>query len=666
MRSHAFPKRSALALALAGAFAGTAPSAFANPTGGVVASGSATFSLSGNTLTVTNVPGTIINWQQFSIQKDEITRFLQQNASSSVLNRVVAQNPSLILGQLSSNGRVFLINPSGIVFGAGSTIDVPGFVASTLNITDADFLSGRLRFTGIGTEGSLTNAGTIRTSDGGFIYLIAPQVENQATGVVTSPKGEVVVAAGTSVELVNARTPDLRVQLTAPANQALNAGQIVAASGSVGIYGTLLRNSGLVSAARAEVGDGGKIVLRAIKDVTLDTTSTIDASGGKGGSVQVQADTGTLIAQGEIRATGAEMNGGQIQLLGKQVGVLNANVDASGATGGGSVLIGGDFHGANPDVLNAQRTVVLSSATIRADATQSGQGGNVVVWADGDTRFYGTITARGGALGGDGGNVEVSGKQTLNFAGMVDTTAPKGNTGTLLLDPGELTITNNATVDFNGPSPAGNITANQGTWLFADDPATGNITSGTVNAILANTNVNFQSSGNITIATGADILYSNAPTRNFTLTANESILMNGGANIRSTGGALNITLTADNDGNQIGGIQIGDGSSTARLLSNGGNITLGGAGSAMAWGTSATSGKGVYFNSASVSAGAGNVVIRGHGMDGGSTASGVMLTNTVLQTTSGTISIQGTGGGNGATLADGILIWGSGVPANAS
>src|SRR6266850_2201159 len=122
-------------------------SAQANPTGGSVASGNVLFDANGKTLTITNTPGAIINWQQFSIQKDEVTRFIQQNASSAVLNRVVgANNPSQILGSLQSQlangtiaGRVFLINPSGITFGPGAVINVGSFVASTLALSDGDF-----------------------------------------------------------------------------------------------------------------------------------------------------------------------------------------------------------------------------------------------------------------------------------------------------------------------------------------------------------------------------------------------------------------------------------------------------------------------------------------------------------------------------------------------
>src|SRR3954468_1031465 len=359
-------RRRAAAIAVGVCFSGMA---MANPVSPTVVQGQVSFAQDGKALSVTNTPGAIINWQQFSIQKDEVTRFIQQNALSTVLNRVTTQNPSVILGTLTSNGRVFLINPSGIAFGQRAVINVAGLAASTLNISDSDFLSGRLRFVGTGTEGALTNAGTITTSDGGHVYLIAPNVQNQVGGVITSPKGEVVIAAGQTVELVNAMTPDIRVQFTAPATEAVNAGQIVAASGRIGVYGTLIRNSGLVSASRAEVGDGGKIVFRAIQDVTLDPASVVEANGNQGGTVTMQADTGTLLAQGTVEAKGDAGQGGQVQLLGRQVALDGAaSVDASGNTGGGRILIGGDSRGANQDVQNADAIYTGGATIIRADA----------------------------------------------------------------------------------------------------------------------------------------------------------------------------------------------------------------------------------------------------------------------------------------------------------
>ena len=137
-------KHKLLAVAVASCFAGEF--ALANPTAPTVVNGQATFATQGNVLTVTNTPGSIINWQSFSIASQEITRFLQQSAASAVLNRVISGNPSTILGALQSNGRVFLINPNGISIGPGAVIDVNGFIGSTSHLSDADFISGRFRF----------------------------------------------------------------------------------------------------------------------------------------------------------------------------------------------------------------------------------------------------------------------------------------------------------------------------------------------------------------------------------------------------------------------------------------------------------------------------------------------------------------------------------------
>lgn len=216
------PRKSALnrrliALAVASCFA--AELAYANPTNPAIVNGSAIFHQSGNLLQITNSPNAIINWGSFSIGASEITRFIQQSQASAVLNRVLGQDPSSILGALQSNERVFLINPNGILFGAGAQIDVAGLVASTLNLSNADFLAGRLRFTEVPGAGSIVNPGT----------------------------------------------PNLRLETTAPDNEARNLGQIVADSGRIGIYAGLINHSGTIRADSAVVGENGQILLKATK-----------------------------------------------------------------------------------------------------------------------------------------------------------------------------------------------------------------------------------------------------------------------------------------------------------------------------------------------------------------------------------------------------------------
>ena len=142
-------------------------------------------------------------------------------------------------------------------------------------------------------------------------------------------------------------------------------------------------------------------------------------------------------------------NGGNVNILGNKVGVLGANINASGTDGGGTVLIGGGFQGKG-SVPNAISTYVSRDSAIAASALLNGNGGTVIIWSDQITRFDGTINALGGAVSGNGGFVEVSGKESLSFKGTVDTSAAHGNVGTLLLDPTNILIRNGNGDDADG------------------------------------------------------------------------------------------------------------------------------------------------------------------------------------------------------------------------
>ena len=315
----ALPRGTMLAVAVASCFAST--HALSNPTGPTVVNGTATIVPSGSTLNITNSPNAIINWQGFSIGASEITRFIQQSPASAVLNRVTtANNPSSILGSLQSNGRVFLVNPSGILFGNGAQVDVAGLVASTLNLSNEDFLAGRLRFTETPRAGAVTNVGNIATPEGGQVYLVGSSVTNG--GVITSPRGEVLLAAGKSVELVNPGTPDLRVEIVAPRNEAVNLGEIVANAGRVGIFAGLIRNSNLLQADTATFGENGEILLRATRNIRFDPTGFLNAR--TPGSIEPQ--------------TFVDINAGGNIRLGGPVNAENGRVNL---TAGGNMLFNG-------------------------------------------------------------------------------------------------------------------------------------------------------------------------------------------------------------------------------------------------------------------------------------------------------------------------------------
>jgi filamentous hemagglutinin family protein len=432
--------------------------AVANPLGPKVVSGQASFATQGKTLSVTNSDRAIINWQDFSIGNGELTRFIQPTATSAVLNRVIGNNPSAIYGALQSNGRVYLVNQNGIFMGPTATIDVNGLVASTLNITDGDFKAGRISFSGGPLSGKIENQGEIRTPSGGSIYLIAPDVTN--SGVIHAPNGDILLAAGQQVSLVESTTPEIAVVVSAPENQALNLGRIIAEAGRIGIYGGLIRHRGIVSADSAVMDKTGAIHFRATKDITFDKESITTANGPKGGSITLQSTEGTTLVSGAVEAKGSSDRGGTIQLLGTRVGVIDAaQIDASGKNGGGTVLVGGDYQGKNPAIQNADGTYFGKDAIIKADAVQSGDGGKVILWGNEATRSYGSISARGGELSGDGGFVETSGGY-LDVQRAPDVMAPRGKGGTWLLDPYyDLTITNSTSYnDGSSGTPPADVT----------------------------------------------------------------------------------------------------------------------------------------------------------------------------------------------------------------
>ncbi|MYM25047.1 filamentous hemagglutinin N-terminal domain-containing protein, partial [Duganella sp. FT135W] len=545
-------RRKALAVLVAACYS----SVYAAPINPTVVAGQATFSQQGKTYTITNTPNAIINWQGFSIGADELTRFVQQSADSKVLNRITGQDPSLILGSLQSNGKVFLINPNGVIFGAGSRVDVNGVVASSLNISNADFLAGKNNFNGAASAGKVSNQGTITTPSGGQIFLLAPAVEN--SGIISSPNGDVVLAAGHSVQLFDSADPNVQVVVSAPSAQAINLGQIVAQGGRVGVYGALVNQRGVINANSAVRGEHGKIVLKA------------------SGTELVEAGSQTT-------ATGSNLNtGGDIVLLGAQVGLTgNAVVDASGAAGGGTVLVGGDYQGKNATVMNAQQAYVGKEVVIRADALDSGNGGKVVVWSDAATQVFGAISARGGAAGGNGGMVETSGHY-LDMQGQVDTRAPHGANGSLLLDPSDVYIALDAsTARAAGMEIGSTLPVSGGVFLETASVKDSLLLSGILQTTLLTTDVtistaNASGSGTGVISVLSPLLWTTS--RNLTLHADSDIQLkssitgiNGALNLNAGGSIVQTTspidalavsnlnaiaagsITLDNNANTIGG-----------------------------------------------------------------------------------------------------------------
>ncbi|MCP5150427.1 MAG: filamentous hemagglutinin N-terminal domain-containing protein [Chromatiales bacterium] len=505
--------RVALSLGISiGLLAGGAASA--NPQGPSVAHGQASFARpSSGQLDVTTTPNAIINWSSFSIAPQETTRFLQQSASSAVLNRVVGGGMSDIQGRLQSNGRVFLINPHGVVFGPNAVVDTAGLVASSLGITDADFLAGRLRFDAGPNAGAVVNRGYLRAGAGGEVVLLAPDIEN--SGLIRADGGRLLLAAGRSITLASLGGGDVEVEVRAPEDEVLNLGDLIARGGAVEVLASTIRSSGLVSADSVHVGEDGRVELRASRDVVLApgsrtvASSSVGSDGGRvdiaaggfvalqgetradgerGGAVTVRADrvlatgatsadgsagggtvsvqaTGRVLATAEasfsarggvadggtvdVRAGGAHYTsaahdasgarGGEVRILGDDVAVAGARASASGPLGGGRVLVGAGRSGGE-GLPVASRTRVSAATELAADATVRGDGGEVVVYGLDAVHLEGAVSARGGALSGDGGLIELSSHGEMVNLATLDLDAPAGTDGTFLIDPRQIVL----------------------------------------------------------------------------------------------------------------------------------------------------------------------------------------------------------------------------------
>lgn len=389
------------ALTLAGA-------AHAGPTGGSVSAGSASIAGDGTGhVTVTQTSDrAILDWNSFSIGTGESTRFIQPGSTSVAVNRVTGADPSSILGNLSANGRVVLINRNGIAFGKDATVDVGGLVATTADIDRQAFMAtGALNFSGGSLPGaSIVNEGRITVRDAGFAALVAPRVRN--SGTIVANLGRVALGAGTgfSVDFYGdglvSFAPD---------------GIVAATIGDGGA--ALVEHSGIIEAS------GGKVLLsaasaREVVNASVNVSGVVRADGisHKGGSI-VLSGSGSVTANGRITADSDKQAGGTIAISGGSVS-LGGLISASG-TDGGAVSV--DAQGllslaenvaatgrlGNGGTIRFDAGRIIETATSRNDASGAIDGGAIRVVTKGGLATSGTYTADG--VYGRGGQIDLSG-----------------------------------------------------------------------------------------------------------------------------------------------------------------------------------------------------------------------------------------------------------------
>ncbi|MBP0018786.1 MAG: CHAT domain-containing protein [Cyanobacteria bacterium SBLK] len=526
------------------------------------------FTINGGSLSDDNA-NLFHSFEQFGLLSGQSVEFLSHPQIQNILSRVVGGDPSIVNGLLEitgGNSNFYLLNPAGIVFGTGASLNVPGdFTATTatgisfgenhwFNVFGGNHyrnLNGiptRFSFD-LERSGTIVNAGNLTLNLDRNLTLLGGRVIN--TGTLAAEGGNILISAVPGESTIRISQPGnlLSLEIEPPRDS----------------QGNLLPFEAI---ALPELLTGTDIGLTANDDGTVQFNDS--------GTI-VPFSVGTTLSSGIIDSSGMTGQGGTVHFLGEKVALLdNASIDVSGETGGGNVRIGGDYLGqhslasaadagsdrylgqhslswcafpcdfrrrgvaplasaadagsdrylGNGYIPNARFNFGGENVSINANARNTGDGGTVIIWSDEATRFYGNISARGGQNGGDGGFIETSGKDYLDvFGASIGAGAIAGNPGEWLLDPRDITITN---VTGGGSFSGGNPD------IFT--PTTDNSTVDVADILNALQNgVSPGIGANVTITTGS------------TGSQNGDITVAAAINAPNVNGALTLTLDAAND-----------------------------------------------------------------------------------------------------------------------
>ena len=506
--------------------------------------------------------------QSFGLSADQVANFLSSPGIENILTRVVGGQPSLINGLIQvtgGNSHLFLMNPAGVVFGTTARLNVPAsFLVTTAtgmrfgdqwwNITGtpnySDLVGTPNGFQFSSNSAGIVNQGQLSVSPYQNLTLLGGSVIN--TGSLTAPGGQITVAAIPGENVVRISQPGFLLSLEVPAVE------------------TPKESANSAEFSLPELLTGGGFSTQA-QEITVNDTGQIILTGA--GQTQVISAGTTLIA-GTLDTTSTEdFTTPMITILGDRVTLDQATVNVSSVGGAGVIKIGGDLRGGNPDDLRARETYISVNTQIQADAWETGNGGQVTIWSDEITRFHGQITARGADSispnVNTGGFVEVSGT-LLEFKGEVDTRTVNGISGTLLLDPENIVITDSGGENSN-TDPSRNLSQS----VPPNTVIATSIAESELEAIAGNTNLLVEARGNIRINDLSDNLLSLAATEGHTVTfraGNFILLTDFNDTIETQGG--NLTLTARSLG--LGGLNANGG--TITLIADGIDL-LGGVGS---------------------------------------------------------------------------------------
>ncbi|HWR01416.1 MAG TPA: YDG domain-containing protein, partial [Chlorobaculum sp.] len=477
------------------------PAPGALPTGGQVVSGQASISQQGTVLMIDQTtPKAAIDWSSFNIGSQAQVDFKQPDVNSVALNRVMLANPSVIEGKLTATGQVFLINPSGVIFGSGAQVDVGGLVASTMNISLKDFQDGTYRFTRDGSTAEIDNRGLISAKDGGYVALIGATVRNENT-ITANGGGTVALASGDAVSLEFSGGKLMNVAVDASTVESLIENkQLIRADGgrvlmttaaASALQGAVINNTGSVEAGSIST-EGG--VIRLVGG-TVKSSGTMSAAGG---SIGIQAD-GNIILGGSIAAPSGSV---KLQSAGSIVDTDESRVTAR------NIEVAGDY-------------ISLAGRMESAGGALSLAGGSAVLLSP---------TSRMGADGVTGGTVEITSPSGYVLAsGVVSANGSMGAGGTVRLAGSGSTTLLGSTLDASGVTGGGQVSVGKTSGALASS----SVFIDAASSIKANATV-FGQGGSINLwSTNATSIYG-------TLSANGGLLAGAGGRIDiSSAGVVN-------------------------------------------------------------------------------------------------------------------------------
>ncbi|MBT3579508.1 MAG: filamentous hemagglutinin N-terminal domain-containing protein, partial [Waddliaceae bacterium] len=390
----------------------------------------------GTTMTIDqSVDKAIIDWQDYSIAADELVQYIQPNADAIALNKISGANPSEIMGDITANGQIFIMNPNGILFGPNSHVNTAGLLATTLNITDEDFLEGNYEFSQDQYKelAYIINEGEITISDNGYAVLAAPLVSNE--GLIVANLGKVAVGAAEEFTINFDGRNLINFEITTPPEGSTPGTVLIPTDSITDIITQVVNFDTLIEEGCVEEADGTTSLVASSGLIINDGTITADGSeGNAAGGVLIQAtqvaynNTDAVISANGVGESSAS---GKIEINAAKVGHLGTmHADATNSDGG------------DIDVYASKLIVFAPGSLTTANPGANGNGGEVIIFSEDTAIFWddATIEVKGGSESGDGGFVEVSGVKSVMVDGRANRSAPNGLAGTLLIDPDLLTI----------------------------------------------------------------------------------------------------------------------------------------------------------------------------------------------------------------------------------